>query len=44
MADVAIGACDFIVIVRSTVPAETHVGIVAIQAHTVLNADFGRFV
>ena len=44
MADVAVGACDFIVIVRSAVPAETHVGIVAIEAYIVLNADFGRFV
>ena len=44
MADVAVGTSNFIVVVRSAVPAETHIGIVAIEAHTVLNADCGRFV
>ena len=44
MAYVAVGARDFIIIVRTAVPAETHISIVAIEAYIVLNANFGRFV
>ncbi len=44
MDDVTVGAGDLIVIVGSAVPAETDVGIVAIEAVIVLYADLGILV
>ncbi len=41
MAYMATGAGNFVIVVRSTVPAEADIGIVATQAHIILDTDFG---
>ena len=41
MADVAIGAGDFIVVMRPAVPAETNIRIVATKADSILDANLG---
>jgi hypothetical protein len=44
MADVAIGAGNFIIIMRAAVPSEADVRVVAVQTHTVLDANLGFLV
>jgi hypothetical protein len=44
MADVAIGAGNFIIIMRAAVPSEADVRVVATQAHTILDANLGILV
>jgi hypothetical protein len=44
MAHMAISAGNFVIVVRPTVPAEADIGIVATQAHIVLDTNFGFLV
>lgn len=37
----AIGAGNFVIVVRPAVPTEANIGIVAAQAHIILDTDFG---
>ena len=41
MADVAIGAGDFVIIMWPAVPAEADIRVVATKAHVILDADLG---
>jgi hypothetical protein len=44
MADVAIGAGNFIIVMRAAMPSEADVRVVAAQAHTILDANLGFLV
>jgi hypothetical protein len=44
MTCVTVGAGDFVDVVRTTVPAKSHIAVVAIQAHAILLADAGFVV
>ena len=41
MTDVTVGTGDLIVVMRSAVPAEANIRIVAIETHIILDADLG---